>query len=265
MPPPSAPPAASGRGAFTDLVGGNEEVADGVAHRIEEPAAAMHVAPPLGDACPSDWCACTETPPIARRSAPSGRPGARYAPHRRSELDLRPLAALGAGDQQHGTVLGFCSLTAPGSGEGEVKTAVAGSACISAPPPRRPLRRSVAPSRKRSSVNGALIGCGSSCAIVWANTCADPGVALNPPVPQPQLTYKPGHRRSADDRRAIRRHVDDAAPVAQHAHAAEHREQLADRVQRVRRRCAARRAGCRTRYASVPAPITSSPLSDWLI
>jgi hypothetical protein len=41
---------------------------------------------------------------------------------------------------------------------------------------------------ERSMVNGALIGCGSSRAIVCANTCAEPGVALNPPVPQPQLT-----------------------------------------------------------------------------
>ena len=41
-------------------------------------------------------------------------------------------------------------------------------------------------------MNGALIACGASFAIVCAKTCADPGVALNPPVPQPQLTYKPG-------------------------------------------------------------------------
>ncbi len=44
------------------------------------------------------------------------------------------------------------------------------------------------PVRKRSSVNGALIACGSSRAMVWAKTCPEPGVALNPPVPQPQLT-----------------------------------------------------------------------------
>src|SRR5258707_13473198 len=48
------------------------------------------------------------------------------------------------------------------------------------------------PSRKRSMVNGTLVGCGSSRAMVQAKTCADPGVALNPPVPQPQLTYRPG-------------------------------------------------------------------------
>ena len=44
------------------------------------------------------------------------------------------------------------------------------------------------PVRKRSSVKGALILCGSSRAIVCAKTCAEPGVALKPPVPQPQLT-----------------------------------------------------------------------------
>ena len=41
-------------------------------------------------------------------------------------------------------------------------------------------------------VKGALIGCGSSRAMVQASTCAAPGVALKPPVPQPQFTYRPG-------------------------------------------------------------------------
>ena len=44
------------------------------------------------------------------------------------------------------------------------------------------------PVRKRSSVNGALIGCGLSLAMVCAKTWPEPGVALKPPVPQPQLT-----------------------------------------------------------------------------
>ncbi len=44
------------------------------------------------------------------------------------------------------------------------------------------------PVRKRSMVKGALIGCGSSLAMVWAKTWPEPGVALKPPVPQPQLT-----------------------------------------------------------------------------
>src|ERR1700688_740165 len=41
-------------------------------------------------------------------------------------------------------------------------------------------------------VKGALIGGGSSRAMVHADTCADPGVALKPPVPHPQFTYRPG-------------------------------------------------------------------------
>ena len=91
------------------------------------------------------------------------------------------------------------------------------------------------PVRKRSSAKGALIGCGSSCAMVCANTWPDPGVALNPPVPQPQFTVQARHRRLADDRAAVRRHIDDAAPVPQHPHPPELREQLADRVERVGR------------------------------
>src|SRR6516225_774935 len=41
------------------------------------------------------------------------------------------------------------------------------------------------------------------------------------------------HWRLADDRRAVGCHVDDAAPVAQHAQAAEHRKQLANSFERV--------------------------------
>src|SRR5215204_3982041 len=48
-----------------------------------------------------------------------------------------------------------------------------------------------APVVNRSSAYGALSECGSSLAIVWASTQPDAGVALNPPVPQPQLRYKP--------------------------------------------------------------------------
>ena len=47
------------------------------------------------------------------------------------------------------------------------------------------------PSENLSKLNGALILCGSSLATVCANTFALPGVALNPPVPHPQLKYKP--------------------------------------------------------------------------
>src|SRR5262245_59186936 len=78
------------------------------------------------------------------------------------ELVLRPSAAPWAVDQQH-----------------QCATAAAAASSIS-----RPVR-------KRSSENGAAIGCGSSRATVAANTCPEPGVALNPPVPQPQFTYSP--------------------------------------------------------------------------
>ena len=45
---------------------------------------------------------------------------------------------------------------------------------------------------ERSSENGAFSGWGASRAMVWAYTQPDPGVALKPPVPQPQLKYSPG-------------------------------------------------------------------------
>src|SRR5260221_5040813 len=83
------------------------------------------------------------------------------------EFDFRSFTAVGADNEQH---------------RGPVQCATAAAAASS-------IRH---PSRKRSMVDGALIGCGSSRAMVQAKTCADPGVALNPPVPQPQLTYKPG-------------------------------------------------------------------------
>src|SRR5271170_459441 len=42
-----------------------------------------------------------------------------------------------------------------------------------------------------------------------------------------------GNRRQADDRRAVGRHVDDAAPVAQHPHPPHRWKQLADRLERM--------------------------------
>src|SRR4051812_34242532 len=80
-----------------------------------------------------------------------------------AELDLRPLAAPGTGDQQH-----------------QCDTAAAAASSIN-----RPVAN-------RSSENGAAIGCGSSRAIVAAKTWPERGVALTPPVPQPQFTYRPG-------------------------------------------------------------------------
>ena len=90
-----------------------------------------------------------------------GRPGdVRLAAA--AELDLGAGTAVGASDEQHATP--------------QWATAAAAASSM-----RRPVR-------KRSSVKGALMGCGSPVAMVCANTWPEPGVALKPPVPQPQLT-----------------------------------------------------------------------------
>ena len=47
------------------------------------------------------------------------------------------------------------------------------------------------------------------------------------------VEVEPAHIAGADDRARIRAHVYDAAPLPVHAHAAERRKQLADRLQRV--------------------------------
>ena len=47
------------------------------------------------------------------------------------------------------------------------------------------------------------------------------------------IDVEAGNRRRTDDRRAVGRHVDDAAPVAQHPHPADGRKELADRLERV--------------------------------
>ncbi len=44
---------------------------------------------------------------------------------------------------------------------------------------------------KRSSANGAASSAGSPLAMVSASTHPEPGVALNPPVPQPQFRNSP--------------------------------------------------------------------------
>src|SRR5689334_11667903 len=53
-----------------------------------------------------------------------------------------------------------------------------------------PCSSTSAPVTKRSRLNGATYGCGSSRAMVSARHQPMPGVALNPPVPQPQLRYR---------------------------------------------------------------------------
>src|SRR5262245_57425196 len=53
-----------------------------------------------------------------------------------------------------------------------------------------PCSSTSAPVTKRSRLNGATYLCGSSRAMVSARHQPMPGVALNPPVPQPQLRYR---------------------------------------------------------------------------
>ena len=67
---------------------------------------------------------------------------------------------------------------------------------------------------KRSSENGALSACGSPFAIVCANTQPEPGVALKPPVPQPQLTYRPSTGVGPMIGDASGADVDDARPTS---------------------------------------------------
>src|SRR5215469_5493518 len=49
------------------------------------------------------------------------------------------------------------------------------------------------------------------------------------------IDVETGNRGLADDRRAIGRDIDDAAPIAQHAKASEGRKKLAHRFERVAR------------------------------
>src|SRR5207249_9208452 len=82
------------------------------------------------------------------------------------------------GDLRRASVFEFNVLTiaAPGAGnQHQWATAAAPCSSISAPVVNR------------SSVKGPASGCGSPYAIVCAKTQPAPGVALNPPVPQPQL------------------------------------------------------------------------------
>ena len=129
----------------------------------------------------------------------SDRRAARYAPRRRSGTRSPGApAAIGAVDQQHDRP--------------QCATAAAAASSI-----RRPVR-------KRSSVNGAAIGCGSPVAIVCGEDMAGARRRLEAAGAPAAIDEEARHRRLADDRRAVRRDVDDAAPVAQHAHAAQRRE-----------------------------------------
>src|SRR5882724_8544059 len=139
-----------------------------VAQRIEEPPAAARVAPTFGIYALGIGAHVQEfRPRLIVQLGGLDRPRQVCLPAV-GEFDFRAFTAVGADNEQHG------------GGPVQCATAAAAASSIKYP------------SRKRSMVNGALMGCGSSRAMVQAKTCADPGVALNPPVPQPQLTYRPG-------------------------------------------------------------------------
>ena len=171
-----------------------------------------------------------------------GRAAARCAPRRRSETRSRRAS--------------------PHQGQG-----ISSMAClprISAPRRPRRARRSgsrcgSARARRRRSDR-----CGWSWAMVWANTQPEPGVALKPPVPQPQLMYRP----STGVLPMIGLASGQMSTMPPHCRI----------MRRRRKRGTARRSraswssmtwqaaalGIAERSASMPAPITSSPLSDWL-
>src|SRR5690606_36971045 len=153
--------------------GHQELVTDGLAHRVEEPCAAMDMAPALEmDAARVAADEEVVAPFLVGEGGRIGGPrDMRLAAIGEFEFG-QVLLAVGAMDQEHGrgsSVLGS-------RGSHQCATAAAAASSISRPVVNR------------SSVKGALIGCGSSLAIVQASVCAAPGVALNPPVPQPQLT-----------------------------------------------------------------------------
>src|SRR5262249_28029493 len=133
---------------------------------VEEFSAAVRVPPPLGEQALCVVAHVQEPCPLLdvgfRRLRGAGNVGLSAV----RELDLRAFATVGACAEQHS--ISQCA-----------------TAAAAAPSIRLP-------SANRSIVKGALIGCGASLAIVCANRCAEPGVALNPPVPQPQFTYRPG-------------------------------------------------------------------------
>src|ERR1700693_2978302 len=113
-------------------------------------------------------------------------------------------------------------------------------------------------------VKGALIGCGSSLAMVHANTWADPGVALKPPVPHPQFTYRHGTCVLAmmGDRSDVTSTMPPQLRSMRMRLKFGNNSQIASSVWVLT--CNAPRCVYDV-YASVPAPITSSPLSDWLM
>ena len=150
------------RPLIIELVRHHEEIADRVADCVEEAATAVDMSPALDVQALGIGAVVEIVRPFAVRER-RWRDGAwDMRLPAMAEFDLGSLAAERASDQQHANP--------------QCATAAAAASSISTP------------SRKRSSENGALIGCGRSFAMVSANTWPEPGVALKPPVPQPQFT-----------------------------------------------------------------------------
>src|SRR6202023_455461 len=149
---------------ITDFVAGHEFVCDGVAQRIEEAPASMGGPPAFGVHALAVRPKKEKFRPLpVRERRGIGRPRNVGLPAV-AKLDFRARAAIGPMDQQHD----------------QCATAAAAASSINLP------------LTKRCRENGAAKGCGSSLAMVAAKTWPEPGVALNPPVPQPQLTNSPG-------------------------------------------------------------------------
>ena len=110
----------------------------------------------------------------ARHPGLSAPPGELTASSRHRHIPLRPSAGEGGARR---------------ASAGRVRWVPAGRAAFERPSQcdtaAAACSSTSAPVVKRSSANGAASGCGSSRAIVWAKTQPAPGVALNPPVPQP--------------------------------------------------------------------------------
>src|SRR5262249_18803441 len=150
----------------TDFVGRNEMIGGGVAYRVEEFPATVRVSPTLRIQAPDVVSHVQEPGPLLGIGFRGFGGACNVCLSAVRKLELRALAAVRAGNEQHG----FSQWATAGAAASSIRLPVA----------------------NRSRVKGALIGCGSSFAMVCANRWAEPGVALNPPVPQPQFTYRPG-------------------------------------------------------------------------
>src|SRR5205823_13451354 len=119
------------------------------------------------------------------------------------------------------------------------------------------------PGVNRWRLNGSASGCGSSFAIVCAYTQPAPGVALKPPVPQPQLRYSPstGERPTIGDASGLT----STMPAQVRTTCTRLKMGNSSSAAAISRSMTCSPPRCPYElYASMPAPITSSPLCAWL-